>query len=115
MCRRVVIRRQTAMNLRGLRGCLRAAIGGSAAGEPPGVEEPALHPVGFGHRVDLEDDRLDLLDRPAVGEGVDELVTADAARPPVAGLAVAEAQEIEVSAGAEGGVEPVDVPLSVVV
>src|SRR5438046_289354 len=81
----------------------------STAAESYGVDEPALHFSGLRQRVDLEDDRLDPLDRPTVGEGADDLVATDAARSPVAGLAVAEAEQVAVPARAEHGMQSIDV------
>src|SRR3954452_23687821 len=87
----------------------------STAAESHSVDEPALHFAGQRQRIDLEDDRLDPLGRPPVGEGADDLVAPDAAWSPVAGLAVTEAEQVAAPAGAEHGVQSIDVTRPIVI
>ena len=78
--------------------------------QPDDVGEPGFGDRGAEARVDVEAVGGERIDAPAGAERGAQLDFGDAARTPVAGLAVAEAHEVKVATRAEDSVQSRDVP-----
>jgi hypothetical protein len=73
------------------------------------IREPGFGGRGVEARVEVEAIRGERIEHPVGGKRGAQLVFGDAARTPVAGLAVAEAHEVEVASRAQDGVQRSDV------